>query len=243
MKALKILFVVILAALMAFSCSDKKSNPTENQEQPPEQLSAEPVTLPQSMQQSHDPQVMMVRNYIQMINLFQQFANSLMPRNGVHKPMGNTDVFDGPPWVYTWHSDSLAFKLTITIEDNNYHWRLTITGTSYGHTFNGSVYMEAWQALDGKSGKLVIYDYDYEEGNHTLQWTWNIDEKGTETIVYTDSASNTKLEVVQNSDLSGSLKVWQNNTLIFQANWTGSGSGTWVAYDENGNQTGSGSWG
>ncbi len=241
MRTLKTLFVITLVALMAFSCSDKKSNPTEDQEQPPEQLSAEPITLPQSMEQSHDPKVMMVRNYIQMVNLFQQFANSLMPRNNFSKPFGNTETFDGPPWVYTWHSDSLVFKLTITIEDNNYHWQLTITGTSYGHTFNGSVYMEAWQALDGKSGKLIIHDY--EEGGATLQWTWNIDENGTETIVYTNSSSNTKMEVMQKSDLSGTLKVWQNNTLMFQASWTGSGSGSWIAYDENGNQIGSGSWG
>ncbi len=241
MKSLKTLLIIALVALFAFSCSDNKSNPTDNQEQPPEQISAEPITLPQSIAQSQDQHAQMVNSYIQMINMFQNFANSLIPRNHVSKVSENSETLDGPPWIYTWNADSLVFKLIITIEDNNYHWKLSISGSSYGHTFTDFVYMEAWQAVDGKSGKLVIHDF--EEGNDTIQWTWNIDANGTETIEYTDSFSGTKMEVVQKSDLSGTLKVWNNNTLTFQASWNGSGSGTWISYDDNGNQTGSGSWG
>ncbi len=241
MRSLKSALILALVALFAFSCSDKNNNPTENLEQPPEQVSAEPITLPQAMQQSHDPHAQMVNNYVQMINMFQQFTNSLVPRNRVGKITGNTESLGGPPWVYTWNADSLNFKLVITIENDQYHWKLSITGTSYGHNFADFVYLEAWQSTDGKSGKLIVHDF--EEGNDTIQWTWNIDANGTETITYTDSMSGTKMEAVQKSDLSGTLKIWQNNVLTFQASWTGAGSGTWITYDENGNQTGSGSWG
>jgi hypothetical protein len=241
MRSLRSLFIIFLVALFAFSCSDKKNNPTENQEQPPEQISAEPITLPQTLTQSQDQHAQMVNMYVQMLNQFQGFANSLIPRNGVGKVGVNSETLDGPPWVYTWNSDSLNFKLVITIENDQYHWKLSISGTSYGHTFADFVYMEAWQSLDGKSGKLILHDF--EEGNNTVQWTWNIDANGTETIEYTDSYSGTKIQVTQKADKSGTLKVWQNNVLTFQATWTGAGSGTWITYDENGNQTASGSWG
>ncbi len=240
MKTIKFFLVLFLVSMLAFSCSSKKSTDNSVTEEPPQEVTIDPVTVPEALQTSSDPHAQQVVGYVQMINMFQSFVQNLIPQQHVGKVFESEGTLDGPPWVYTWTNGPMSFTLTITIEDDQYHWKLVLNGAdpSTGQTYNKFVFMEAWQKLDGSSGKLVINEFG--EGGK-VEWNWNIDKDGTEKITYIDYMSNTKIEVVQNKDLSGSIQVWENNVLVYKAVWNADGSGTWWVYDEEGNVS-SGTW-
>lgn len=244
MKVLKTLIVLLIISMIAFSCSKNSgNNATDNQKEPPQEVSVDPITVPTNLQNSTDPYARQVVTYVQWVNMFQGFVDNLIPANQLGKTFTGQDVMGGPPWVYTWTNGTITATLTITIEDDQYHWKLVFNGVdqSSHQTFKDYVYIEAWQKLDGSSGKLVVNDYN--ENQDQLIWTWNIDKEGTETVVFTDSGSNAKIEVVQKKDLSGTLEMWENDVLKFKSVWNADGSGTWWAYDDAGNETSSGTWG
>ena len=244
MKLFKILVIITTLAIIVFSCSNtKKNNPTSNEQQPPAKVTVDPITVPQNLQTSSDAHAQQVVMYVQSVNFFQTFTQNLIPHNNVGKSLSSQDALGGPPWVYNWTNGTMSFTLTITIEKNQYHWKLVLNGTNAetGQKFKDFVFIEAWQALDGNSGNLVINEYG--EQSDQLKWIWKTDKNGTETVTYIDTNSNEKIEVVQKSDLSGTIQVWNNEILQFKAAWSANGSGTWWAYDEQGNQSATGTWG
>jgi len=241
MKTIKFFLVLFLVSMLAFSCSSKKSSDNPAAEEPPQEVTIDPVTVPEALETSNDPHAQEVVNYVNMVNMFQAFIQNLVPQKQLGKVFESEGTLDGPPWVYTWTNGALSFTLTITIEDDQYHWKLVLNGAdpNTGQTFNKFVFMEAWQKLDGSSGKLVINEFGGEGGR--VEWNWNIDKDGTEKITYIDYMSSVKIEWIQNKDLSGSIQVWENNVLVYKAVWNADGSGSWWVYDENGNVS-SGSW-
>lgn len=240
MRVFKLITTVLILGLLLAACSsDKKDNGTNQQEQPPEGLSIEPVQLPASMTQSSDQYAQTVVSYVNLINLFQYWTGNLMPRGQVGKVGLVESTTDGPPWVYTWTQQGVTAKLVIDIKDNQYHWVLTYSGTIEGYQYNNAKVLEAWEDMDGTSGKMVLYDP--EDNSESAEWSWQKDENGTVTVNYKESSGSSEITVVQNADLSGSLEVYEDSKLTFKATWNADGSGTWWTY-ENGTQTGTGTW-
>ena len=237
MRVFKLIATVLILGLLLAACSsDKKDNGTNQQEQPPEGITIDPVQLPAGMTQSSDQYAQTVVSYINLINMFQYWTGSLVPPGQVGKVGLVESTTDGPPWEYTWNQQGITVKLVIDIQDNQYHWVLTYSGTFEGYQYNNAKVLEAWQDMDGTSGKLVVYDP--EENAQVAEWSWQEDENGTLTVRYKEYTGGVEIIVVQNPDLSGSLEVYENSVLTFKANWNADGSGTWWVYDENGTQTG-----
>ncbi len=235
MKRLTFVTLLVLSGLLLFSCSKKDSTTSKDSEQPPEQIQVESISVPANMAQSSDPYAQMTVNFITALNGFQQYVTSLTPR-------GTLSGNDGPPWEYQWTAQGYTAKLVITIENNQYHWKLSFSGSYNGQQVDNATYMEAWQNLDGKWGKLVVYDF-MNQGATIAQWEWQEDDTGKLTFTYQEFTNNTKIIVVQNPDLSGSLEMWNGTVLSFKATWNADGSGSWWTYDDNGNETGTGTWG
>jgi len=241
MKLLRSLSVLLIVGLLFFSCSsDKKDSGTNQEEQPPQGVTIEPVQLPASMVQSSDEHAQLVVAYVNLLNVFQYWTNSLIPRGQVKKSPALEATTDGPPWVYTWTEQGLTVTLTITIENNQYHWVLTYSGSYEGTQYTNVKVVEAWQNMDGTSGSITLYDPETQ--SKAADWTWQKDDQGTVTIHFISYDDQTEIILVQKADLSGSIEVKENSVLVFKATWNGDGTGQWWTY-ENGSVSGSGTWG
>ncbi len=240
MKLFRLITTVLIIGLLLGACSsDKKDSSTSQQEQPPQGVDFEPVEIPANMLQSSDPNVQIVVSYINLVNLFQYWTSSLTPPGQVTKVGLVESSTDGPPWIYTWSQQGITVTLKITIENNQYHWLLTYTGVIEGYEYNNAKVFEAWQDMNGTTGKMVLYNPD--DNSQAAEWTWEKAENGTVTLHYKDYTDSFELTVVQNADLSGYLEVYEDSMLTFKATWNADGSGTWWTYD-NGTQTGTGTW-
>jgi len=159
MRVFKLIATVLILGLLLAACSsDKKDNGTNQQEQPPEGITIDPVQLPAGMTQSSDQYAQTVVSYINLINMFQYWTGSLVPPGQVGKVGLVESTTDGPPWEYTWSQQGITVKLVIDIQDNQYHWVLTYSGTFEGYQYNNAKVLEAWQDMDGTSGKLVVFN-------------------------------------------------------------------------------------
>ncbi|EHO41282.1 hypothetical protein Calab_1664 [Caldithrix abyssi DSM 13497] len=229
------LFLVLIGGLVLFSCSeDKKDDGTNATDTPPEGVSITEIEVPPALLQSTNQYAQMAVGTINFVNSFKGYVGFFNPNVGLQSDT------DGPPWVYTWSDGGLTITLTITIEDNQYHWVLTFNGTDGEMQYNNFVMYEAWQNLDGTYGKLVVYDPEYQ--NISSEWTWVQDDQGVITVTFINHYDQSKIIVTQNQDLSGTLEVYENNILTMKISWNADGSGNWWTYDDDGTLTGSGSW-
>ncbi len=238
MKKFRLIAILLIFGVLLFSCSSKKesNNISNQQDQPPEGLSVEPVELPSAMQQSPDIHAQKVVSYIGLLNSFHEMS-SLLTYTG--NPQGTS----GPPWVYSWTHQGLSITMTIKVEDQQYHWILVFNGVMGEQQFNNTKVFEAWESLDGSSGKMYVYDVQ-DQNNPSMEWNWQKDKDGTLTINFISHLEGeiSKIKLVEHSDLSGSIEIYKGDVLTFKAEWNADGTGQWWAYDSNGQQIESGTW-
>ncbi len=240
MRLFRLSLLTLIFGLLLLSCSDdKKDNTTGPAEEPPETVTVETIEVPQAMQQSTDQYAQLTVQYIQLVNYLQQLAINLQPPAQMGKVAQTPLTNDGPPWIYTWTDGTITATLTITIEDNLYHWKLTYSGIIEGVQFDNVTVFEAWADQDGTYGKFIWYDTNTKE--KIAEWVWDKDDQGVLSFTYTDYENGDKIIIKQNPDLSGVLEVYENNLLTFKAQWNADGSGSWWTY-ENGSLTDSGTW-
>ncbi|NOX88735.1 MAG: hypothetical protein GXO77_06895 [Calditrichaeota bacterium] len=239
MSYFKLFAIIIVLSLGIFACSSDKNNPVDQQEEPPQGLEISQVEAPAKMQNSTDPQANLTVTYLNLLNSFQTYTNLLTPQGQTRKVGDAAGTTDGPPWVYSWTNGTLKITLTINIEDRQYHWKVVYDGSLGEINFDNFVFIEAWSALDGKSGSLVVNDN--KTGSKVLEWNWQKDDEDTVTMTFWGYLSDVKIIATQKADLSGSLEYYEGSQLTFKATWTSDGSGSWWVYD-NGTVSDSGTW-
>ncbi len=237
----KVIAFSILILFVALSgCSkDNENNPVAPKTTEPAKLQMKEVTVPSHLQQVQDPFAQMVNGFIQMVNSFKTYTAFFSPPSGAkHLPKTfNTED------EWTWTNGEITVRLVYN-ENDMIHWKVYLTGTYEGFTATNWLGMEAEQTKDGKSGHLIIYQPVTSE--IAVEWDWTANADGSYSFDYVDVQSQNKINIVVNSDKSGTLKVYQtenNQSFVqYQINWTSTGSGQWWEYDASGNIVSQGSW-
>jgi len=230
----------LLALGLAAGCGDDDettTGPPPQQTEPDVAMSQ--ITVPQGMQDSDDPMAGLAMAYIQAANGFTNLvAGYLTPPAG-----GLKSAADGPPWEHVWTDEhGLTITLTIWEEDNKYYWSVELDGTYGEVTYDEWTYIFAWQAKDGKSGDLILYEEATTD--ILMEWVWSIDASNVYSIgLIVPGDSWTKIWV--NPDGSGELEYYDDESdvwaLVFEVEWDADGDGSWTMY-AGGVQTDSGTW-
>ncbi len=187
---------------------------------------------------SQDPNAQQAKFHIQTINAY---TNILAPFAGLQgTPNGNG-------WTWTYNVQNLTAMLTATQQsDGSYYWKLVLNGTdpNTNTTYNNWTALDGTTSADGKSG-----DFNgYSPNTTTLlaEFSWSTNSTGALTGTFklynNGSTITSQIDIVNNSDGSGEVRLSTGGTLSFRVAWQANGSGQWWRYDANGIQTATGSW-
>ena len=228
------IFGLVLMFGLAFVGCDKEKSPTAPTAEKPKSPTIATFTGPNT--QSTNTYALEAKSFSQMFNGFgaQFSAYANIP--------GATQ--NGNTWTYTYTVQ--GFTETITTEllgDGSSKWKIIFNGTEPGGsvTFVNWVVMEGTSSADGKSGSLKFY----ENNSTTLEAeiSWTTDAQGNESGImktYTNGVTDNQIEVVNNIDGTGSMKVSGRKTgtttlyLIVEISWLANGTGSYTSYTEAG---------
>lgn len=250
----KKLFSLLLIAGLFFACGDDDSSSPDVTGQPPEVVA--PTTTMNGPQTS-DPAAAPVNAMVTLANAQAIWMAPLTAFSGYLT--GNpTQVGDSWTWTYTFTDpetgQTVTVTVTATLQSDGWYWSITYTGS----VFDSWVYLEGFTALDELSGWWKFYDPDTGEVAFSVTWQGD-DESGSMDwyegdfqstgtleiqIAWEDTAAydtvtitlpeDTKYTVTEFADGSGELFVyeWENDdwVLVFEAQWSGSGSGSYTDY-------------
>ncbi|SNR15070.1 hypothetical protein [Tenacibaculum jejuense] len=119
--------------------------------------------------------------------------------------------------TYTWSDGITTVNYNITeLVD-----RFTFVYNVEGPEFNGK-FMDGYNLKDGSLAEFNIYDT--ENGGVALNFRLSVTETSV-TCEFTDNQGS-RFVLVSNSDNSGSLEIFENNTLTIKSSWNANGNGT-----------------
>ena len=237
-KYLKMFAATLFAAsLLVISGCSKKGNPVQPPANPPALPS---VTFKGPNTNSTDQYAQLTESYVLSFKEFSSYTTAFANMSAAQN--GNT-------WTWTYKFGALTETMTtIQNSDGSYSWKVVFNGQA---SSNDTVYYTNWTLLqgttsaDGKNGSWTIY---YENTTIMLaEYNWNTSSGGvlTGTLKTYDNGGNVQssINVVNNSDGSGSVEDYTGTVLIFKSVWQANGSGQWWTYDSStGGQTGTGNW-
>ncbi|MHB9011693.1 MAG: toxin-antitoxin system YwqK family antitoxin [Ignavibacteriaceae bacterium] len=237
-KYLKMFAATLFAAsLLVISGCSKKGNPIQPPANPPALPS---VTFKGPNTNSTDQYAQLTENYVLNFKEFSSYMTAFANMSAAQN--GNT-------WTWTYKFGALTETMTTTQNsDGSYSWKVVFNGKA---SSNDTIYYTNWTLLqgttstDGKNGSWTIY---YENTTIMLaEYNWNTSSGGvlTGTLKTYDNGGNVQssINVVNNSDGSGSVEDYTGTVLIFKSVWQANGSGQWWTYDSStGGQVGTGSW-
>ncbi|MCI0690543.1 hypothetical protein L0337_00885 [candidate division KSB1 bacterium] len=224
-----------LLALAIIGCSKNDKSPTQPQNTTPLLPS---IAFIGPNTGSQDPNAQQAKLHIQTIN---GYTNILAPFAGLQgTPNGNS-------WTWTYNVQNLTATLTATQQsDGSYYWKLVLNGTdpNTNTTYNNWAALDGTTSADGKNGSFK----GYSPNTTTLlaQFAWATSSNGVLTGTFklydNTGAVTSQIDIGNNSDGSGEVRLSTGGTLSFRAVWLANGSGQWWRYDANGNQIATGSW-
>ncbi|HTP79090.1 MAG TPA: hypothetical protein VMM57_01660 [Bacteroidota bacterium] len=158
---------------------------------------------------------------------------------------------NGGVWTWTVTANGVTVTFTATKQsDGSYAWKWSVNGTETGSgvTYNNWTFLNGTSSADGKSGEWKVYNDNATTLAADYVWAAGVNgsvtsETGTlSTYDATGSSVTAKLIVINRSDKTGEVDVYNNAVLVFKATWVANGSGQWTVYNSEGTQTGTGSW-
>ena len=237
-KYLKMFAATLFAAsLLVISGCSKKGNPIQPPANPPALPS---VTFKGPNTNSTDQYAQLTESYVLSFKEFSSYMTAFANMSAAQN--GNT-------WTWIYKFGALTETMTTTQNsDGSYSWKVVFNGKA---SSNDTVYYTNWTLLqgttsaDGKNGSWTIY---YENTTIMLaEYNWNTSSGGvlTGTLKTYDNGGNVQssINVVNNSDGSGSVEDYTGTVLIFKSVWQANGFGQWWTYNSStGGQVGTGSW-
>lgn len=224
-----------MLALAIIGCSQNDKSLTQPQNTPPS-LPSIAFTGPNTG--SQDPNAQQTKLHVQTIN---GYTNILAPFTGLQgTPNGNS-------WTWTYNVQNLTATLTVTQQsDGSYYWKLVLNGTdpNTNTTYNNWTALDGTTSAGGKSGSFKGYTPNTTTPLAEFSWVTSSNGVLTGTFKLYDNTGGviSQIDIVNNSDGSGEVRLSTAGTLSFKAVWLANGSGQWWRYDANGNEIATGSW-
>ena len=239
-------FVLGVLIMAGFVGCSKNSSPTEPKKKEAPTIAAHQVTIPQKMAQSSDPNAQLAVGFISMANGFSNFGSNFAPTSLQKSSSLAASPNDDPTWFRTWTNAGLTTSVSIYDKGDTYVWEIRLSGTDGENSFSDWLFIHAEQSQDRSSGTMTIYEPVTTKVSSVFTWGKDAENNYTLTMIANFDAAAAKVVVLQRPDNSGSLEYSegsQNNFVVqFTCQWSADGSGSWTSYDDNGKQTGSGSW-
>ena len=219
--------LIVLGLLFAIGCSKKTTGPDENPPEAPQNLEEAVVSVPETAPAE-------VQAYAGLVNVFHYRFNFY--NNFMQSATGQEPVYEDGKWVWTHASPQGNFTITVkaqVLDNGDQKWEIYFSGTFPGP--DTVVTVNNWKAAegvinkDGTQGEWTIYDYNSTDV--VAHYTWSTADDGTvtATLEYDDYT----FTVINRPDGSGNVKVYRNDTLVFEATWNADGSGQWTNYEDN----------
>ncbi|NOX38021.1 MAG: hypothetical protein GXO78_10835 [Calditrichaeota bacterium] len=229
------LFALVFGLIVMVGCSKDTTGPEQEPPVLPENLDQNVVTTPTDAPDQ-------VKFYGGPLNTFRQRFQLVFQQWRALIQTTEAKFEDGK-WVWEQTQNNFTIRLVAWMEDDGTQkWELYFDGTDPDTKlqFNNVKVLEASLSPDGKSGTFKVYDPVTNTPLFTYSWT--VADNGTVQATL-ETSNNERIEVVNRPDGSGSLEVYINDVKRLEASWDADGNGTWTAYDENGQQIGTGNWG
>jgi len=222
--------ILVLALLvLALACS--KDEPTKPKSGPPELPQPVLLTGPGTKAPAK------ITGTINSFNAYMNSTQSYLQMIAQISPSGS----DG---TYTWSAVFEGATLTVKSvleSDGSISWYVIIDGkTSDGTQYNNWTAVRGTISADGNYQEWYIYEPNSTTAS--VKMTWKKDKNNNVTSVLEYPATNDKLQVVNNSDGSGSYTEYISGVKRYEAIWNADGSGTYKEWDANGQLVQEGSW-
>jgi|GEM_PF-2596729 len=250
----RILSLLLIFGLF-FACGDDDDDSSGPETGQPPEIFAPTASF--TGPQSNDPNAQLVNTYVSMANA-QALTSMSLSALATQLPGEASRSGDTWTWTYTYTDDQTGYTVTVTVtateQQDGWYWTFTWNGTE----FDNWTAIEGFTAIDGTSGWWKWRNPDTGiveasvvwEGNDTsgmqewyegdfqssgilfLLMEWS-EADGATTWTLT-APEQIKYVVTENANGSGDFYIyeWENEdwVLVFEAHWTGAGSGTYTDY-------------
>jgi len=234
MKKLYFLVILLFASVLITSCSKKDDNPAAPGETAPGIPS---VSFKGPNTSSTDQFAQQTKSIVTSFNAYPMLFSGMFASV---KPSGGGNNWN---WVLSPGNGATETFTGTKNSDGSYSWKLVFNGTVDDVSYNNFKAMDGHTSADGKSGNWRIY----EDNTTTLvaEFSWTTSSSGVlsgNLIEYDGPDISGQMTVVNNTDNSGELKIYgQNSEMQFNSTWKADGTGEWHSYD-NGLETTNGNW-
>jgi len=250
----RILSLLLIFGLF-FACGDDDDDSSGPETGQPPEIFAPTASF--TGPQSDDPNAQLVNTYVTMASA-QAFTAVPLTALATQLPGDASRSGDTWTWSYTYNDPETGYTLTVTVtatqQADGWYWTFTWDGT----IFDNWMAIEGFTNLDGTGGWWKWHDPDTDvversvvwEGDDTsgmMEWYEGDFQTGgiLELIMEWSEADGTttwtltvpeeiRYVVSENADGSGDFYIyeWENEdwVLVFEAHWTGAGSGTYTDY-------------
>lgn len=238
MKKITTLLIVLATMLLIAGC-DKDSNP----------IDTTPTKKPTAPQVAfHGPTTNSTNEYAITAQSLSQMFNGYASFFGIFAGLEGTQ--NGNTWTYTYTMGTMTETITVTqLNDGSYTWSVVFNGSDGPDVYTNWKAFEGTSSADNKSGTWKIYAENSTQLEAELAWA--TDAQGNETgmlKVYENGVLNEQLDVVNNINGSGSVKLYQKKSssndlfLNMEIVWAANGTGSYTVYNENGTIAASGTF-
>ncbi|HNP17609.1 MAG TPA: hypothetical protein PKL31_04165 [Fulvivirga sp.] len=253
MKLNLTLFVFCVLFLAVTSCS-KDDDPVAQNELSSAELSFEvgedPVVIPTGLAQSDDPMAQSAVAYLTQANEMSDFISKMQPPAGatksstaINSKVNSGGRTEGDVLVYTWTDGNYIYAYQISETDTKYvfelFWKFSDTSDFVRYILAEETKIKSGSTLDGF---LEVYSLFGESEDYQLRYQWDEDTDGTFRFDLLMQNNAFKINIVSNTDNSGSVKYFISGSIFYDISWNTDGSGSWIIYDDEGNISDSGTW-
>lgn len=198
---------------------------------------ARPITVPEAMLESNDAFAIKANSYLTISAAFSSYAYYFEVPEGATKrsqpiTAANAKMAASGYTIWEWVAmDGSAIAYQYSEQGGQQVIEVFLKERDKDYI----KFYEVTQSTDGKKGALKLFA-DLEE---SVMWTWEIKADDSYHLNFFSNAF--KYEIISNKDLSGSIKVFEEDTLTEEIGWDEIGNGWWKLY-EAGELVDSGSW-
>lgn len=189
------------------------------------------IPISSSLENSADPNASLA--FIQASSL----RSTLSAYTGFMTVPANADYYAGKV-IGSWHWSYQGYAGEYILEENGSRYEFSYIWTSQGapfYSFNG------WEEKDGTEGYMNL-EFD---GTDAITIAWQQLSNGGYSIdmrLYDGSTVSTRYMGVYNADGSGSIDLYEDGIISYEASWNANGSGSYTSYDYNGAVDETGTW-
>jgi hypothetical protein len=226
---------LIIAGMMFFGCSGDDdgdgglpSSPTGFE-----------MTVPQGLQDAAEQNYFAayLLSFLTSVDAINGWATYFQQESGkIAYSMGAGKVDTS---INTWTYEGLTITVKYWDDATKYYWQLIYDGVQYGEMeWDNWIFLEAWEAKDGKSGWMRFNGYDEDEyTDDYLVWEWSVNAANIYTITWSDGSTD-YLEAIINPDGSGTMSYYEDGDMFYKFLWDADGNGSYWTSDFNGEPTG-----